>query len=594
MTPHNQLIEPEVRRDLRVATAIAICATVLVHISAYIWFPADLNTMEVFLFAMYGLMCVNLLLDTYAPIKALLLYEVLSSGFNAYWVTAACSPLSYMQISFLVLGLRSYLLFRRKKRWLIFAYVYYASLFLVGHFANFWLPFIPEPIISPQFADSMADAVLIFQVPLLFLITQTTIRRAHKEQTLIERFFQRNEALRKTSSALKQELTRRDQLLHQVFDRAFDAQFLVDEESFEILDCNEQALELLEVDEKKSLIGKSCGSFQATAMTETRMQAIVGKLAKNQQVTVELECRTFKGKFFWGSVAIRRFQLENHFYHILRIVDISATKKAEIMLRDKNAELERYIDSNLQLENFAFSASHDLREPLRSIIAFAQLLEKRYGDKLDEKGGEFLQHIITSGRNMYSLVRALLTYSRIHESDANIQVISFPDMVKTLQADLSSLLQEKKAFIKTTALPERVKGDKVRLQQLWQNLLTNALKFVPEDRIPKIELGLYEEEPTCWTFYLRDNGIGIAPEFQENIFHLFKRLHSKEQYNGNGIGLALCRRIVQQHGGKIWVDSEPGVGSTFYFTLAKEPVLKTPELPAQLLYQTPASHPKGE
>jgi light-regulated signal transduction histidine kinase (bacteriophytochrome) len=242
--------------------------------------------------------------------------------------------------------------------------------------------------------------------------------------------------------------------------------------------------------------------------------------------------------------------------------DITEQKRAEESLARQAEALAR---SNADLQQFAYFTSHDLKEPLRTITSFAQLLAKRYEGKLDADADEFIRFIISGAERMDSLITALLTYSRV----INLQPVPFVpvEIQSTLDwamMNLQTLIEENKATIKNDELPS-VMGDRLQLVQLWQNLLGNAIQFRSEEP-PQIHISAQRRDGD-WLVGLTDNGIGIDPRHAQRIFGVFKRLHGRD-IPGAGIGLAICQRIVEKHEGRIWVESKPGEGSTFYFTIA--------------------------
>lgn len=247
-------------------------------------------------------------------------------------------------------------------------------------------------------------------------------------------------------------------------------------------------------------------------------------------------------------------------------------RKALKALNEKNEDLKKYIDSNMQLENFAYMASHDLKAPIRTIVSFTQLLKRSLKDRLKENEQEYIQYISTGANSMKNLIEDLLTYSRVNTNNHQLEEVALPAMLKRIQADLQTALEDSQAQIQLKNIPDCIQADSTMMRQLFQNLLENAIKFRRADVPPKIEIVCKSSEE-YWTFSIKDNGIGISPEFQEKIFLLFRKLHSSSQYEGTGIGLALCKKIVEQHGGKIWVDAKYQGGTCFQFTLRKQLVL---------------------
>jgi two-component system, sensor histidine kinase and response regulator len=226
-----------------------------------------------------------------------------------------------------------------------------------------------------------------------------------------------------------------------------------------------------------------------------------------------------------------------------------------------NRELER---SNAELQQFAYVASHDLKEPLRKIASFSDLVARGAGAKLEGKDKEYLGYIVDGVARMQSLIDDLLEYSRVGRGDRPLARVELARVLDRALSDLSVAVQESKAEIVHDDLP-LVVGDAQELTQLFDNLIGNALKFRSES--PRIKVSA-ERKGDRWLVSVKDNGIGIDAAYHERIFSLFKRLHSRDKYPGTGIGLAICKKVVEHHGGRIWVDSRPGTGSTFYFTLA--------------------------
>ena len=241
--------------------------------------------------------------------------------------------------------------------------------------------------------------------------------------------------------------------------------------------------------------------------------------------------------------------------------DITELKLAHADLERLAAELKR---SNADLEQFAYTASHDLQEPLRMIISYLQLLEKRYKGQLDAQADEFIAFAVDGASRLQALIRGLLAYSRIGASTATHTPGDLAAAADLATENLRLTIAEKGATVSRDPLPT-VHGDPVMLTQLFQNLISNGIKFC-EGHAPRIRISA-KRAGGEWVFEVSDNGIGIDPQFLDRIFGIFQRLHSHAEYAGTGIGLALCKRIVERHGGRIWVTSELGKGSTFSFTL---------------------------
>ena len=223
--------------------------------------------------------------------------------------------------------------------------------------------------------------------------------------------------------------------------------------------------------------------------------------------------------------------------------------------------------SNQELEQFAYVASHDLQEPLRAVVGFLQLIQNRYGDQIDEKGRHYIERSVKAGHRMQILIRELLTLSRVHTKGAAFEERDLNRIVRDSLENLQSIIQEKHAAVTCAVLPS-LAIDANQIQRLFQNLIMNALRY-NESLQPVIEIGFIERDRDIH-FYIKDNGIGIAPQFHQRIFVVFQRLHTDREYPGTGLGLALCKKIVERHGGTIWVESQPLKGSTFYFALPKQ------------------------
>jgi light-regulated signal transduction histidine kinase (bacteriophytochrome) len=237
-----------------------------------------------------------------------------------------------------------------------------------------------------------------------------------------------------------------------------------------------------------------------------------------------------------------------------------------------DAALEKTVDelkrSNRELEQFAYVASHDLQEPLRQVRAYVGLIRERHGDKLDGKAGQYFEFVDQGAERMSGLVSGLLAYSRVGAPGTQREAVPSQQAVDAALGNLQAAIAESQAQVTCDELPT-VMAEPTQLTQLFQNLIGNAIKFRREGVPPDIRVGGCPEGP-IWLFWIKDNGIGIDPQYYEKIFLIFQRLHGRGQYAGTGIGLAICKKIVEQHGGRIWVESEPGGGSTFYFTLARD------------------------
>jgi PAS domain S-box-containing protein len=241
--------------------------------------------------------------------------------------------------------------------------------------------------------------------------------------------------------------------------------------------------------------------------------------------------------------------------------DIHEQKEKEEELRIANEDLQQ----------FAYSASHDLQEPVRNVAVYSELVAMQYHDRLDPEGQQFLGFLAEGGRRLATLINDLLAYTRAGTIEGDLTTVESSVVLKRSLTDLAEAIRESKGIVTYDPLPKLYMAE-AHLQQVFQNLLSNALKYRKDDP-PKIHVSAVEQG-TVWRFSVRDNGIGIDPQYKEKIFGVFKRLHRDQKYAGTGIGLAICQRVVERYGGRIWVESEPGNGSTFLFTVPKyEPPL---------------------
>jgi len=246
------------------------------------------------------------------------------------------------------------------------------------------------------------------------------------------------------------------------------------------------------------------------------------------------------------------------------IADITERKRAERQLRQRTEELAR---SNRDLEQFAYVASHDLQEPLRAVAGPLQLLQRRYEGKLDERADEFIGHAVDGATRMQTLIDDLLTYSRVGRLEDPRQPVEVAHALELALKNLAVVIHETQAQITHDALPT-VRGIETQLALLFQNLVGNGIKFRKKDEPVRIHIAA-QTAGDAWQISVADNGIGIADQYFERIFVIFQRLHTRREYPGTGLGLALCKRIVEHHGGRIWLESTPGEGTTFFFTLPR-------------------------
>ncbi|RPJ53752.1 MAG: PAS domain S-box protein, partial [Methanobacteriota archaeon] len=275
----------------------------------------------------------------------------------------------------------------------------------------------------------------------------------------------------------------------------------------------------------------------------------------------------------WAELFVSVVQYEGRPTHQVSFIDITERKEAEITLQRYAADLQDYADnlkrSNEDLERFAYVSSHDLQEPLRTIVTFTQLLERRYKGEMGAEADEFIHYIVSGGKRMQSLINDLLEFSRVTSKGRSFGTVNLETVLRQDEGNLQQSIAENQAIILHDPLPTVI-ADESQMTLVFQNLIGNALKFRREDPV-RIHVGAKRIDHG-WQFSVQDNGIGIAPEYFDRIFVIFQRLHSMDTYDGTGIGLAIVKRIIDRHGGRIWVESEVGKGSTSFFTLPGLPV----------------------
>lgn len=278
---------------------------------------------------------------------------------------------------------------------------------------------------------------------------------------------------------------------------------------------------------------------------------------------------TKSGNEVWLAWTSRVFQGEETFFGVAK--DITSRKGYEESLKKMNTDLEHLVreleKSNEELEQFAFVTSHDLQEPLRMISSFISQLEKNYVSDLDEKAERYIHFIKDGALRMRRIITDLLEYSRIGRVNTNLTEVNLNQTVNRLKSLFRKTVHDKNAELLVDNLPVVI-GSEQGLTQVFQNLIGNALKYTRNGVMPRVEL-FCKEEDEFWLFCVKDNGIGIEEEYSDKIFTIFQRLHSREEYDGSGVGLAICKKIVENHNGRIWVESVKGEGSTFCFTISK-------------------------
>jgi light-regulated signal transduction histidine kinase (bacteriophytochrome) len=291
--------------------------------------------------------------------------------------------------------------------------------------------------------------------------------------------------------------------------------------------------------------------------------------------TIELSALRKDGSEFPIQISLSSWQTEGRAFFSGMLHDITERRELEAALQTTNQELEQRVrqldQANTDLERFAYVASHDLQEPLRMVSGFSQMLQEKYHGRLDAEADEYIWYLVDAANRMRDLIQDLLAFSRVQSRGASLERVNCEEVLGWALSNLHASVEETQAVVTHDPLPE-VMGDAAQLMLVFQNLLANAIKFRHLDP-PRIQISA-QVSGDEFIFSVSDNGIGIEPEFYQRIFEIFQRLHTRDRYPGTGIGLAICHRIIERHGGRIWVESEPGQGSTFYFSL---PALQEPD-----------------
>jgi PAS domain S-box-containing protein len=316
--------------------------------------------------------------------------------------------------------------------------------------------------------------------------------------------------------------------------------------------------------EARDLLG-ACVADLTDGTDRARVRTFLGSL----QTAAPAESRNLEARFRkagggWSAVelvGVNRLSDPAISGIVLTFRDITWRKRAEEAMALREQELKR---SNDDLQQFAYVASHDLQEPLRMIMGYTTLIARRYKGKLDKEADEFIAYAVDGAKRMQALIQDLLSYSRVGTQAREFTTIDCGAIVARALAALQFAIAESGATVTFDGLPT-VAADETQLGQLFQNLIGNAIKY-RNSEAPQVRISC-NREGNNYVFAVKDNGIGIDPRYAERIFVIFQRLHTREEYAGSGIGLAICKKIVDRHGGKIWVESEPGNGATFYFTL---------------------------
>ncbi len=384
-----------------------------------------------------------------------------------------------------------------------------------------------------------------------------------------------NEELKKS----QEEISSLYSQYHEIYEYAPVGYFTLDKYGI-IRKVNAKGSELLQLNKDK-IIGCGFSRFISKNVENKYFHALANAIDTDKIQNVELQLKRDK-EVFYVYMEIIIAHRPDEMYRIT-IIDITRRKKAEKKLELAHKNLEKQVteqttelkntikelkEANNELKQFAYVSSHDLQEPLRTIASFTQLLKRRYKGKLDSDADEFIEYIVDATLRMKQQILDLLEFSQVTTSNkGEFKLVNTNDMLNKAIKNLYISIKKSNAEITYDKLPSVV-GSEVQLQRVFQNLISNAIRFRRCEESLKINISAYnEEDRNEYVFSVKDNGIGIEEQYFDRIFTIFQRLHTREEYHGTGIGLSIIKRIMERHNGRIWVESEFGKGSTFYFTI---------------------------
>ena len=312
------------------------------------------------------------------------------------------------------------------------------------------------------------------------------------------------------------------------------------------------------------VVGKNCRFLQGDDTDKQDVSSLRKAVKSGEALRVTIKNYRKDGSEFWNDLVVSPVQdASGHTTHFVGMqLDITERVRAEQRMQAKTHELEAV---NEELEQFAYAASHDLQEPLRMISSYLQLVMRRYGDTFDEDATTFMGFATEGAERMQALINDLLTLSHVTTNEDNFKPIAMDRIIERALFNLKAAIDEHTVKIEVGNMP-KLPVDAVQITQLFQNLIGNAIKYHRKGVTPSVSIQA-EEHPNEYVFSVADNGIGIDKKHHDRVFQVFQRLHTRSEYEGTGIGLAICSKIVDRHGGKIWVESTVGKGSTFLFSI---------------------------
>lgn len=378
-----------------------------------------------------------------------------------------------------------------------------------------------------------------------------------------------------------------------IFESCFDAILVYDIKNKKIIDANESAFHLFQKDKNqlKETVIENIIDFNRAPIDGAQLPLSNKFLDKKGKLEFDTTGQKTNGDKIECEVSLSLMEKGKQEFMVITINDSSERKKAEralnqkvVEITQKKEELERYIASNSELKSFAYVVSHDMKQPLRTVSSFSSLLGNHLEKKglVDEDSKEYINFIKSGVKNMQTLINGLLNHAKVTASgDLQFENNNLNDLLEEVELNLNQQISENKVQLNLYPLPKKLAISKVKINQLFQNLISNAIKFRKKDG-PCIISVRAEEKEKHWEFQVQDNGIGIPKKYHNKIFQLFKKLHSQRKYKGSGVGLATCKKVVELHGGTMGLTSEEGVGTTFHFTILKN-LDKTTVLTSQLL-----------